>query len=456
MNRRIAYFLVAAFSAMPAFAVADVQPPQGWTLTETLRYALEKAPEISTARLQRDNADDGVGNAVGRLLPSLDISGSAGVEDRRAAPGPVAGSSTAPWSSGINLALTENLYDNGTSIIGWRQSKVSRELTEVVLRRVRDNLCLAVASAYYRYGLEATLASVRRDQLKLTEKQFATVNQLYKQGLRARRDYLRFEAEVQRTRINLQQAEIAVASSHADLLAAIGRGSGETAVDFAVVEPPLQTDEREDPIVPKAAPEVDGVYAVREASLQARLAPFPADLARRKYWPTVNLTLGASYGSTGFLNNAAPLVDAFNINRDARLGALLTMTFNVWDWGIRRRDVAIADRNVIVADNALSRARLDAAADTKKLVLELEQLKNTYAMSRSLVASQQEIFGFLEQDYREGKVTPVDLIQNFRDLLDARVSVLQARTNLAIGVLRFHFLSANLAPFLGVADSKDI
>lgn len=422
---------------------------ESWTLNDTLRYALAKAPEISIARLQRDNADDGVSIAVGRLLPSLDIAGSVGVEDRRTA------NATAPFTSGLSLSLTEKLYDNGTSLIGWRQSQVSRELTDVVLRRVRDTLCLSVASAYYRYGLAVTLAGVRRDQLKLTEKQFATVNQLYKQGLRARRDFLRFDAEVQRTRINLQQAEIAVQSAQADLLATIGRGSGEAPVEFAVVEPPLAMKDDE-PVVPTTPAAVDATYAVREAVLQARLAPFPAALARRRYWPTIDLVLGASYGSSGFLNAGAPLVDAFSANRDSRIGALLTMTFNIWDWGIRRRDVAIADRNVLIADNGLQRARLDATADTKKNVLDLEQLRMTYGMTRTLVASQQEIFGFLERDYREGKVTPVDLIQNFRDLLDARVSVLQARTNLAIGMLRYHFLAADLATFLGVLDGSSI
>lgn len=448
MNRRIPFLLsAAAVLAAPSLA-EEGKAPSGWTLAQALRAALAQAPELASARLQRENAGDSVSNAVGKLLPSLDIRGAVGATDSDPSFG-----ATAPFTSSLGATLTENLYDNGTSLIGWRQSHVARELSEVVVRRVRDNLCLSVATAFYRYALAVTLAGVRRDQLKLTEKQFLTVDQLYKQGLRARRDYLRFEAEVKRTRINLRQSEIAVESARADLIAAMGRPAEAGPVEFAVSEPPLE-QVGDEPWIPKEAPPVDGTYAVREAALQARLSPFPAELARRQYWPTLNLVLSAGYGATNFLNSpgGGSVVDAFNRNRTASVGVALTMTYNVWDWGIRRRNVAIADRNVMVAENTLSRARLDATATTKKLVLNLEQLKNTYVMSRSLVASQEEIFGFLQRDYREGKVTPVDLIQNFRDLLDARVNVLQARTDLAVGLLQYHFYSADLAGFLGVGS----
>jgi outer membrane protein TolC len=438
--------LVTVGALVGSVAMAAPSGAERWSLGDVLRYALERAPEIGSARLERASADDRVANAVGRLLPSLDVSGSVGVEERS---GVAAGS---PWTSGLGMTLTERLYDNGTTLIQWRQSKVSRELAELSLRRVRDALCLSVATAYYRFALASRLADVRSDQLRMTEGQFTTVRQLYRQGLRARRDFLRFEAEVQRARISLRQAEIAVESSRADLVAAMGRGRGEPDVAFRVVEPPLDMQDGE-PVVPATAPPVENTYAVREAALRAQIAPFPAELARRQYWPTVDVTLGAGYGSPNFLVTGGPLpVAGLGGRHETRVSALLTVTFNVWDWGIRRRDVAIADRDTRIAEKALERARLDATAETTKLVLDLEQLKMTYAMSRSLVDSQQEIFGFLDRDYREGRVTPVDLIQNFRDLLEARISVLEARTQLAIGVLRYHFLSADLAAHLGVGD----
>ena len=109
--------------------------------------------------------------------------------------------------------------------------------------------------------------------------------------------------------------------------------------------------------------------------------------------------------------------EAFAENQTIGWNILLTLSYNFWDRGQRRREVEIAERNQMISEHTFRSQALSTVADLRKLMLDLEQLRNTYHLSRDLMQSEEETYGFLVHDYREGKVQSYDLIANLKDVL---------------------------------------
>jgi outer membrane protein len=392
------------------------------TLPEAVRYALEHSPGYDSARKTQSVRALEYKSSFAKLLPSVDLSTTDGLQNNI----PIASTSgttsiftsnpSAPWYSALNLGVTETLYDNGVSLTGLGVADLSRELSEVSLLKSRDTLTLEIASEFYRYSLAKGLLEVRQQQQALLARQFKTMDGQYRQGFKTKGDFMRLKTQVQRAEIDQITAENTVQQAVAELQKLLGVriGDAEPPLFAALVVKPEQRLEAQ---FPTGRPDSRSFYDFRIRGLQDELNGKTVELARRRYLPQLSLTSGVAYSNQSFLNSQTP----FAAGHQLSWNALVTLQYNIWDWGTRRRDVEVADLNRGIQANTLDQGLLEVNARITALMADLTRISRSYQLSQELMALEAQSNQDLQSQYREGKATYLDLITSLNSLLDARV-----------------------------------
>ena len=371
-------------------------------------------------------------NSSSVFLPSLDFNTNHGLRDS------VPSVYSNAYGSDLNVVLSENLYDNGLSVTRYESAKIQKEISQLAFRNQRDQLILEFANEYMRYSLSVTLAAVQDEQFTIINKQYQSVSGQYEQGVKTRRDYLRFKTELRRSEIELQNSRTNIERSRIELMRLMGFELSDQIkpYDFIPIEIRLDTVAQ----VPTQAPELSQHYQYQIAKLQKKILENDVDVVRRAYWPELFLTAGATYHTGDYLGNNVGLYD----NPTTSWNALLTLKFNLWDWGTRRRNVSIAEIRRSQQENGIASDLNNFSATNQKLMLDLKQSSKNFSLARELLDLETKSYSFTGTEYRNGKVTYLDIIVGLRDLLSAKVQMYTSYYDLRGQLLRYRYHEGTL------------
>jgi outer membrane protein TolC len=139
-------------------------------------------------------------------------------------------------------------------------------------------------------------------------------------------------------------------------------------------------------------------------------------LVAKRYWPQIGIEGGIIYSNLNFIHSSLP----FSANNQLSWNALVTVEYNFWDWGQRRRDVQIAHLNQNAKRNDLMVGLLDTRARIEGLMIDIARIRENYQLSQELLQNEESNYKNIEIQYREGKLPYLDLITSLNTLLDAR------------------------------------
>ena len=124
-------------------------------------------------------------------------------------------------------------------------------------------------------------------------------------------------------------------------------------------------------------------------------------LVQRAYWPQV-------------LDHRRCILYEFGLSKfgyalqygqsDSPWNALLTVQYNIWDWGIRRRDVEVAQLTRDVKEYLLTQDFLQTKATISGLMIDLDRIRKSLLLSQELLDAEEQTYRTLETQYREGQV----------------------------------------------------
>ena len=434
---------LALFSALGAVAFSLASEPP-FSLRDAVRFALENSPTFDTAKKTQAIRELEYRNAVAKMLPSADATAVHGLQNNVPIAGtPSVANPTAPWYSSLNLGLTESLYDNGVSLTQASIADLNRDLAAITYMKARDSLTLDVTLAFYRFSLSTILLDVRKQQQTVLEKQFRTLTSQYQQGFKTKADYLRLKTQVQRAEIDRITAENSIELASAELQRLLGAGYGSPShPSFQPISIQLdaQSNDRLEDSFPEKPPAFEDLYDSRITRLQEEVNGKAVTLARRNYWPQVSLTSGVTYSNSNYLNSGTP----FTATHQLSWNALVTVQYNFWDWGTRSRSVQVSEYNRDIQQNGLHQGLLDIGAQITNLMVDLSRIKRNYKLSRELLDLEQESNHNVESQYREGKVTYLDLITSLNSLLDAKVQYYTAHFDALQGIAKHQYFEGKI------------
>lgn len=418
------------------FSASSVQaaPERGGhrlDLKAAIQFALIHSPAVDSARRLMEVRGMEHRNAVAGLLPSLDLTSSHGLQKgfrTGLSPSAIIQPPTAPWTSSLGVALTETFYDNGRSWTQLQVAKRSQDLAEISFRQARDRMLLDVIRAYYSFSEASLTEEVSRERKEILEKRAKQISQDYQQGLARRRDFLRFNTQLQRADIDLVTARNAVTAAQIELRRLIGAPEGASASQNPEFIPLTVRDSQiSEKSLIKQSPVIERSYEYRAAKIQDDVNRSAITLAKRQYWPNVNLTGSVNYANGSYLNQpGAP----FNSTASTSWSAALVVSYNLWDWGTLRRNIGIAEQNAEILANGLRQIVYDTNASLQNAFIDLQRLRANYKLSRELLAMEERSYDVISREYRGGNAGFLDLINSLNDLLSARTTFFSAHYSL--------------------------
>lgn len=401
------------------------------SLKDAIQLGVEKSPALSTSRAELQLRGLEFDNSFSIFLPSLDLSATHGLR----------GSRPSIYSNSLNsdltLQLTETIYDNGASVTKYHSARLQKEIAELGYKNQRDKLVLDIAHEYMRFSLAKSLGQVQEQQFSIINKQYQSIFKQYQHGTKTRRDYLRFKTELWRSEIELQTSRITIEKSRIEIIRLMGLqlNDAET-LEFI----PVAIELNSVTAVPAKAPELAEHYLYQITNLQKKIMENDVYLVRRQYWPELFLTAGATYHTGDYWDNNWTTTE----NEMTSWNALLTLKFNLWDWGIRRRNVSIAEARKIQSENSVTSDLNTFLVDNQKLMLELKQSSKNFSLARELLDLETKNYEFIDSEYRNGKVSYLDIIVGLRDLLSAKVQMYTSYFDLRGQLLKYRYHEGKL------------
>ncbi|MGE0527906.1 MAG: TolC family protein [Bdellovibrionales bacterium] len=410
----VAWTFVFCMGTQAADGGGDRRPapasPSATALAQLIGLAERHSPAMAAARNALEIAEFEKENSFYRFFPALDLEAKHGLLQTA----PELRSS--PWHSEMNLILTEHLYDPDNNATPTKYRLMDRRLERVRLESIyqRDETALKIVQAYLDWSASLQQREIDENKSDLLRRQYNVLEVQYKQGIKTKRDVLRIETEIKKLEMDVLRRDSEVALSFQKLATVVGV-SPQVLEAEKIEGEEANTRRRAVGAEPKELSLEDHVKS-RIAALKAQEADFESQIVERNYWPRLSLQGEVKYNNHDYMGtgNRWSQADGWSY------GLFLVLRYNLWDFGIRRRDVQIArirERNV-ADDNR--KVLLDLGSELREVFLRLREFRANLANSRELLILEQQSYTILNTEYRNGRASYLDLITNLNSLIDAR------------------------------------
>ncbi|HYU00082.1 MAG TPA: TolC family protein [Gemmatimonadales bacterium] len=417
--RQHAVAVVAALALGASLPAALAAQQLEVTLAEAVRRALQVQPAMVQSLGDARNAGASGRSAWGAFLPTVSTSASASRsnQDRfdpnstlRLPPG-------YSYSGGLSASL--ELFDGFRRLANLRATGATQDAAGAEVVNQRYQTTLATQQAFYTALADEELVRVAEAQVKRAEQQLKISVDKLRAGSATRSDTLRSTVDLGNARLQLLQAKANLASGQASLGRQIGVDQSVRAVpDTAFPGLP-------DTAALRAAP-LESAPQVKQADAQARAARALVWSARAQYWPSLIVSYSNSRTGTG--TPTLPLFTGYPETFSWRFGLSWTL-FN----GFQREQSQVAAS--VARDVADARAADTRRQTNAQLIQQRAALLTAYeqiGIAGTNVDAATEDLRVVQERYRVGAATILDLLTSEANLTQAQVNLVQARYNYLI------------------------
>ncbi len=332
---------------------------------------------------------------------------------------------------GVNLfdyhiRVRQPLYTAGKVGTALKLASVEAEGSQIDVDRARQDLALQVVKAFYGLLWAERYQQLMVQTLEQKQRHAEMARTRFRHGVATEVDVLRSEVAVANARTDLVRAENAVRQARALLNFYLVRPTDFPTRALGDFD---QKDWQEWSLEELAQEAVRRRPDLHRLRIAERSAAVQLDLARAE--SRMRADLEAAYGiSSRFLENLAN-------SKYARWTVSVNLTLPVFD-GFRRSGL------VWQATAAQRAARLEREKAEQQVRLALQQgldelraAQETIAAARANVREAERVLEMMENNYRHGAATTLDVA-------DAQTALLVARTNLLRGLHDYSIARANL------------
>lgn len=418
-GKRPAVALIAA--GMLLMNAAALAAPQELTLQGSIAAAVANNPALKMAQADRDKAAWGIDEAEAGRLPTLSLGSTYSRQ-------PAAGLS--PASDGVNTSLRMNwqVYNGGRTEGLIDQAEQGLSSAGAGVSKAEQQVRLDAASGYFAVLLNSNLVAVNEQTVKNLREHLTTAQAKYNAGLVAKGDVLRSEVELANAEQNFIKSQNAYDLALASLKNVMGfEQTGElTLTDQLKFEEYAKTLDESIALARAARPEII------QAEAGVGMAESGLRVAESGRLPTI--TVGASKG----------WADSWLPESGGDWSMNVTASWNIFDAGVTNAKVRQADAGL---DKALQQAEqtLDAIElEVRQVYLSMKEAEKRLATTEVAVAKAEEDLTIARTKYDAGVGTNLDVI-------DAQLSLAQARTNHYQALYDYNVNKAKLAKATGQA-----
>lgn len=387
------------------------------TLEEAIRLAQGAQPSVVQARGAAQNARAQVRSATGAYLPSLSASSSG---SRDYSERPTANNSSGSVQSGSTNNLNFGLSSSLDLFTGFRRgadsraAKATRSAADASLLDAQSQAALTATQQFFDALAAQQLVRVREASVTQAEEQLKLSVAKLHVGSATRSDSLRSLVNLGTAQLALVSARSSVAATQASLGRTLGLdGRVEAAEDSAFYSFTATIDTAE--LQQEALGHSPTVQAAEASAVAARAQ---VGSAKAAYWPTLALSGSANWNGSNNTNDYQLF---------ARRSLALGLSWPIFNRFQREQTIVTRQSSAETAEAtaADTRRQVQAAVTTQAAALEAARVR--IDITRTSVEAASEDLRVVQERYRVGAATILDVLTSQSALAQAQVDVVNAR-----------------------------
>ena len=394
---------------------------KSFDLKGLVQYALQHSAAIKSSHNNLLISQLKNKNALYSFFPSLELDSVQGYQ-----------SELGPWKKNLTLSLSQSLYNNGYNLIEYSKAKKLRARNALEHIRNKNKICLEIFKEYANYSLLTHISDIQKVQYQSLLKQFRSIKKRYRLGEKARIDFLRFKARLQRAKISQINAQNSIDQSNQELRSVINYQEGSLALG------PMTPDYQE---IALGGIEsiLDNHFNLKIFNYQKKINADSLQMEKRKYGWKLHLSGNLKYASFDYTDKAS----LFS-NDNFQLEALLTFSYPLWDWMTSGRNIAIKRMETISLDHQIDAEILTLKTQIQRLLLNINQQQKEIKLGKRLVDLEQNNYRSQEMAYHNGQASFLDLIRAIENVTYAKTAYYRDIFNLKTYLAQYQYHQGTL------------
>lgn len=433
MTKSIAILFAASLLALPAGA------QKRWTLAECVEYATQNNISLQKARANIDAQAVGVAERRNAWLPTVSAAVQQGLNWRPISEsegnfvnGGISASSasraTYSGSYGVNASWTA--WDGGRIKMNIENAELSKSMAEMALSQSTESIAEQIAQLYVQVLYMEEALKVNEQLLERDKTIYQRGTDMVEQGQMSRSDLVQLEAQVASGEYDVVNTRTQIAQVKLSLKQLLELAPED---DIEVV-PGAVSDERASALIADKMAVYEVALENRPEIKSAQLGIEQSRLARRlakaQRMPTVSLGAGLT---DSHMSGSTNMGKQLRNNLATSISAGLQVP--IFDQHQTRTAIQRAEIGELTA-------KLDLMDAEKKLYQTIEQYwlnatnsQQKFIASKAQIRSAQTNYLLVEDQFKVGLKTTVDLLQSRSSLLTAQQSNLQDKYNTVLNML---------------------
>ena len=452
--RRFIYLLVLVLGFQ---GIAQEKVEKRYTLEDCIQTALDNNLNLESAKIRQTNADVNFKQSKGNLLPNINGSLNAGVNNGR---------SIDPFTNDfINQRLTfSNASLNLDAVIfnGFRllnsvkQQRLNAQAAEMEVEQEKQDLVLSVTLAYLQVLNSRDVLLLNRQRLEATENQLKIQKKMYDEGQANPADYTDLLGQKSLDETSILSSEIALNNAKLDLTQLLNL-DGEILIDESSMLLDLSKYGLSSEEVYKDALNSLATFKARELRVEA--AKKGISVARAQYIPQISLfgqlntnyssaaetftEVGSSIVETGdfvtinnqdfsvfteqtqFTSNQINYLDQFDNNLNSVIG--VSMSIPLFNGFQAKNNVALEKVRMEESLVEMQRTQLQIKNAIKQVHFDMEAAYSRYESFQKQVEAFEKSFEVNETRFNNGVSNFLQYITSKNNLDNAKVNMSNAK-----------------------------
>ena len=419
---------------------------QNYSLEQAVEVALQNKEALKASALELNASKQDIRSSYSGILPSVRITGSATESTFpeqaigfNQSSGEILNNVSSITSASSSFSITQNIYDGGIWWNNIRLAKNNFRITEQFDRQIKTNIIRNVHFAYFNYLKAIQLLDVSRSNLMSSQQQLTLVQQQYDLGSAKKTDLLKAEVRFGQARIDVITNDASVKSAYRNLKNAMGLINSDQDFTIEEVEKPLE-------LIPEFETGFELVQkfnpSVKAKQYQIMSAKLNTKLARGSRLPVISLSASSS-GADENLGDAI----SNSYGDKQRTNASLSISIPIYTGNSISSRIQKAKISVDKQESEYLTQLEDLSVQLEDYLDQLNNYIEVIPINETVLESAEEDLKLSQVRYSQGSTTILEV-------LNAQVSVVQARSSLVRSKYDAFIQQANLKALLGTLDSE--
>ena len=417
---------------------------QNYSLEKAVEIALQNKETLKASALDLKSSKQDIKSSYSGILPSLRASTTM-TESRfpeqtvgfNQSSGEILSDVSSITSASSNISINQNIYDGGVWWNNIRLAKNNYKISDQFNRQIKTNIIRNVHFAYFNYLKAMQLLGVARSNLMSSQQQLALVEQKFDLGSAKKTDLLKAKVRFGQARVDLISNDASLKSAYRNLKNAMGLINTNDEFSISDVERPLE-------IIPEFETGFELIQkfnpSIKAKQYQIVAAKIGTKIAKGSRMPNISISASA-FGTAESISDAV----SNSYGDNMRTNTSLSISLPLYSGNTISTRIQKAKFTVNKQESEYLTQLEDLSVQLKDLIDQLQNFSEIIPINETVLESAEEDLKLSQVRYSQGSTTILEV-------LNAQVSVVQAKSSLVRSKYDAFIQQANLKALLGTLD----